>query len=236
MQKSYNFLIVEDELLIAETISDILKSAGHTNICMVDSVEDAIKEIENNKPDLILTDIALGKEKTGLDLGALIHSRYHIPFVYITSHSSPEILGRAKHTRPNAYIIKPFKNEDLLVAIEFALFNSDTDDGTDEADHLVVKEGRAIVKLPYPDIKWLEADGNYTTIIMGNGRRRVVRTAISEFETQLSKKIFIRIHKSYIVNYAYVSEVKTSLLMIDEQELPIGRTYQANVASYFNVK
>jgi two-component SAPR family response regulator len=121
-----DFLIVEDEFLIAETISEILTNIGCFKIRMVSTVEEAITEIELRKPQIVLTDINLGREKTGIDLGNLLHTKYHIPFIYITSHSSPEILGKAKHTRPNAYIIKPFKNEDLMVAIELALFNSTT--------------------------------------------------------------------------------------------------------------
>lgn len=237
MQASYDFLIVEDEFLIAEMISEILTNAGHKSIRMVDSVEDAVKEIESRRPDIILTDIALGKDKTGIDLGHLIHSNYRIPFIYVSSHSSPEILGKAKHTRPNAYIVKPFKAEDLLVAIEFALFNSDNAiKAREDEEELVVKEGRAIVKLAHSDIMFFEADGNYTTILMNNGRKRIVRTPISEFESQLNDKVFIRIHKSYIVNHIYVKEVTSSHLFISGQELPIGRTYQPSVFSRFNIR
>lgn len=232
-----SFLIVEDELLISETIADILRRSGHTNIRQVDSVEDAVKEIKAQKPDLILTDIALGKEKTGIDLGTLLHQTFNIPFIYITSHSSPEILGKAKHTRPNAYIIKPFKNEDLQVAIEFALFNSDVKSSdAEESEHLTVKDGRALLKLAYSDIKWLEADGNYTGIILSNGKKHLIRTTFSEIETLLNKKIFIRIHKSYIVNQKHVTEITLSSIRIGEQELPVGRTYQPGVGSFFNLK
>jgi DNA-binding LytR/AlgR family response regulator len=236
MPADYDFLIVEDELLISEMIADILTSAGHTRIRQVDSVEDAEKEIASKKPDIILTDIALGKAKTGLDLGELLHTKYHIPFIYISSHASPEILGRAKHTRPNAYIVKPFKTDDLLVAIELALFNSNASNTAKEDEELVVKEGRAIVKLAYSGILFFEADGNYTSIVMNNGKKRMVRTPISEFETQLIGKTFIRIHKSYIVNHTYVKEFTASTLNIHDNELPIGRTYQAEVVERLNTR
>ena len=180
---------------------------------------------------MVLTDINLGKEKSGIDLGELLHKKYHIPFIYITSHSSPDILGKAKHTRPNAYIVKPFKNEDLMVAIELAIFNSTKDiDSANDFSELIVKEGRAIVRLNSNDIKWMEADGNYTTINLVDAKRRVVRIPISELQQQLSSKQFVRIHKSFLVNVKHVTEVRANSLFIQEQEFPIGRAFQPSVS------
>lgn len=230
-----DFLIVEDELLIAETISDILINAGCNQIRIVSSVEEAIREIEQRKPQLVLTDINLGEEKTGIDLGKLLQSVYHIPFIYITSHSSPEILGKAKHTRPNAYIIKPFKNEDLLVAIELAIFNStEAPASKTESSELVIKEGRAMVRLDCNNITWLEADGNYTTVNLADSKRKVIRTSLSDLQEQLSPHQFIRIHKSYVVNKAQVSEIRANSVMITtHNELPVGRSYRQALDEIF---
>jgi len=235
MIEGAKFLIVEDEFLIAENTAEILERAGYKHIRTASTVDEAIAEIEREAPTMVLTDIALGQAKSGIDLGALLHEKYRIPFIYITSHSSPEILGQAKHTRPNAYIIKPFKNEDLLVAIELALFNTDTGGDTgNESEDLLVKEGRAMVRLPHESIMWMEADGNYTTIHVNNQKRRVVRTPISELQEQLPDRQFIRIHKSFLVNYNYVNQVRSGSLMINAaMELPIGRTYQDSVNQRF---
>jgi two-component system, LytTR family, response regulator LytT len=235
MEKASDILIVEDELVIAEAIAEILKNSGYTDIRITDSVEQAIKEIEASRPSLILTDINLGKEKTGIDLGHLLQFRYRIPFIYITSYSNPEIVGKAKHTLPNAYIIKPFKNEDLLVAIELALFNSSNKyENIGEGRELVLKEGRAMVSLSCRNIMWVEAIGNYTSINISNGKRRVMRTSMTEIESQLNCKPFMRIHESYLVNCAYITETKPNAILINGNELPIGKGYQTFVSSYFN--
>lgn len=234
MINNFNFLIVEDEFLIAETILEILEKAGYSKIRIVATVEEAINEIGINKPTMVLTDINLGKEKSGIDLGKLLHTTYHIPFIYITSHSSPEILGKAKHTRPNAYIVKPFKTEDLLVAIELALFNStEKTESNSDSPELIVKEGRTMVRLNCDDIKWLESDSNYTTINLNNGNRRVVRISLSELQQQLPTHQFLRIHKSHIVNKKYVTEINTNNIMLDTIELPVGRSYQQIVLDFF---
>lgn len=234
MEALNDILIVEDELLIAETIHDILSRAGYKNTRIAVSVEEAIAEIETRKPGLVLTDIELGQWKNGIDLGTLLHSTYNIPFIFITSHKSADIIGRAKHTHPNAYIVKPFKTDDLLIAIELALFNSNEKNETSKDEEaLIVKEGRALVKLPYSTIIWLEASGNYTVINLTSGKRRVIRDALSEFENQLKAESFIRIHKSYIVNKTAVTEIHAQKVLLNTLELPIGRTYQSEVQAYF---
>ncbi len=234
MISASRFLIVEDELLIAETISEYLKREGCGKIVIVDSVEEAIHEIEANRPDMILTDIALGKEKNGIDLGNLIHTKYHIPFLYITSHADKGMIDKAKHTRPNAYIVKPFKKEDLLVAIELGLYNvSHAPVASTETEELMIKEGRTLVRLYHTNILWMEADGNYTTIYLKDDKRRVVRTSLTEFQEQLPSPTFIRIHKSYLVNKKHISEVRAGSVLIHGTELSTGRTYHQNLVDSF---
>ncbi len=228
-----NFLIVEDELLIAETISEFLEKEGCKNITIVDSVDEAVSIIESNRVDFVLTDIALGKEKSGIDLGNLLHTRYNIPFIYITSHADKAMIDKAKHTRPTAYIVKPFKKEDLLIAIELGLYNSSNTPLQNEDEELVVKDGRALVKIYVSTILWLETEGNYTTIHFKDRERRVFRITLSEFEGQLPSKFFMRIHKSCIINKNHVIEVKSNSVVIDGNELSAGRTYQSNLAMIF---
>jgi two-component system response regulator LytT len=229
-----HFLIVEDELLIAETISQFLEKEGCENITIVDSVEDAISFIESDKVDFILTDIALGKEKSGIDLGNLLNTKYNIPFIYITSHADKAMIDKAKHTRPSAYIVKPFKKEDLLIAIELGLYNvTHTPLKELESEELIVKEGRVLVKLFQENILWLESDGNYTSIYLKDDKRRVIRQPLSELQEQLPSANFIRIHKSYLINKNHITEIKTNNVVINGQDIPVGRAYQLSIATLF---
>ena len=229
-----HFLIVEDELLIAETISEYLKYEGCNNITIVESVDEATFVLENHKIDFVLTDIALGQRKSGIELGQIIQTTYKIPFIYITSHTDKTMIERAKHTMPDAYIVKPFKKDDLIIAIDFALYNASNKPlKTNEKNELIVKEGRSLVRLFHENILWLEADGNYTTIHLKKDKRRVVRYSLSEVEVQLDSTNFIRIHKSFLVNKTHITEIKTNTIIIGDQELSIGRTYQQNIVDVF---
>jgi DNA-binding LytR/AlgR family response regulator len=226
VNKEHSILIVEDELLIADHISRILNAAGFTKNHIAINVEEAIEAIQTQKPNIVLTDIMLGTAKTGIDLGNLLHTHYKIPFVYITSHSSSDMLSKAKHTHPNAYLVKPFKKEDLIVAIELAIFSSELNTKSNEDTNLIIKDGHAMAQIPYADILWMEAEGNYTLLFTSNHKKRLVRTVITELHQQLPAQDFIRIHRSYVVNKNHVTEYKSSMVHIKDSKLPVGRTYK----------
>ena len=102
-----------------------------------------------------------------------------------------------------------------------------------ESPELIVKEGRAIVRLDCNEITWLESGGNYTTINLYDAKRRVVRIPISELQQQLSAKQFVRIHKSYLINKKYITEIRTNSVLIQDQELPVGRAFQSSMSLLF---
>jgi two-component system, LytTR family, response regulator LytT len=233
--KAHSYLIVEDEFLIAENIAEILAKAGCSDVRTASTGEEAIDEIENRRPDIVLTDINLGEGKSGIDLGDLLHKKYTIPFIYITSYSDPETVRNAKVTVPNAYLIKPFKNEDLLVAIELALFNSSAKKNeTFSSDELLIKDGRVIVRFSCNAITWFETDGNYVTIYLADGNRKLIRITLTELKRQLPEKQFLQIHKSYLINRKFVSEVRANSVKIQNTELPVGRAFQSAVENFFS--
>lgn len=230
MISSAVFLIVESEILVAETISDFLKKEGCENVLIAQSFKEAIMYIESNKIDFVLTAIAIGNP-TGIDLGHLLNSKYCIPFIYITSHTEKAVIEKAKPTRPNAYIVKPFKKEDLLIAIELGLYNTILDQNKNGI--VMVKEGRIMVKLYHDHILWLKSEGNYTTIFLKEDNRRVIRSGLLQMQELLPSSCFIRIHKSLLVNKNHIEEIKTNSIIINQTELSVGRTYQQNLVDIF---
>lgn len=230
-----NILIVEDEMLIAESILEILENQGYSGTRIAGSVDEAIREIGKERPSLVLTDINLGEERTGIDLGHELQRIYRLPFIYVTSYSSPEIQGKARHTRPSAYILKPFRAEDLLSAIELAIFNSSNRHlaGDDDAG-LLIRAGNAMAHMPLKNITWLESIGAHTTVHASNGRRRLIPEPLSKIEKEFLNRYFVRIHDAYLVNREYISEAGPASLIVAGQELPIGATYQRIARAFFH--
>ncbi len=115
-------MVVEDESIIAEDIKLSLQGMGYEVAGVIYSGEDAVKEAEELKPDLVLMDIVLRDKMNGIDAADNIRTRLNIPIIYLTAYADEKTIERAKITEPFGYIIKPFDDKELHSAIETALY------------------------------------------------------------------------------------------------------------------
>ncbi len=118
---STNVLIVEDEFIVANDLQLILNQAGYMVIGIAVSAEEACEYIAKNKPDLVLLDIHLEGKQSGIDLAKNLKAQ-NIPFVYLSANSNQTILEEAKKTEPYGFLVKPFREKDLLITLEIASY------------------------------------------------------------------------------------------------------------------
>jgi two-component system response regulator HydG len=114
-------LIVEDQFIEANNLQRILESAGYKVCSIARSVPIALKIIEKESPDLVLVDIYLQGNLTGIDLAIILAER-GIAFVYISANSNKLILDAAKSTKPYGFLVKPFREKDVLVMLDVAWY------------------------------------------------------------------------------------------------------------------
>lgn len=114
-------LVVEDEAIVAEDIGRSLLNLGYAVASKVSSGKEAIKKAEETNPDLVLMDIVLKGNMDGIETAKQIKT-LDIPVVYLTAFSDEKTLERAKITEPFGYIVKPFRERELHIIIEMALF------------------------------------------------------------------------------------------------------------------
>ncbi|MEG5136148.1 MULTISPECIES: hybrid sensor histidine kinase/response regulator [unclassified Microcoleus] len=114
-------LVVEDEVIVAEDIAGRLKKLGYTVTATVASGEEALEKVAEERPDLVLMDIVLKGDMDGITTAEKIRTKVDVPTVFLTAYADEKTLQRAKLTNPFGYIIKPFQQHDLRVAIEIAL-------------------------------------------------------------------------------------------------------------------
>jgi DNA-binding NtrC family response regulator len=114
-------LIVEDQFVEADYLRLLLEQAGYTIIGIARSVPQAQEMIVEQKPDFVLVDILLKGKQTGIDLAKQLATD-NIPFVYLSANSDETILNAAKETQPYGFLVKPFREKDLLVALEIAKY------------------------------------------------------------------------------------------------------------------
>ena len=120
---SKKILIVEDEVLIAFDLKEILEEENHQAIINIPNIRTALDLIDSEKPDLVLIDINLKDNDDGVEIGKFLLKKDNIPYIYITSHTDKSTLDRVKETRPHGFIVKPFKPIDVKTTIEIVLNN-----------------------------------------------------------------------------------------------------------------
>jgi DNA-binding NtrC family response regulator len=121
---SKSILIVEDELVVANDIRLTLDRAGYVVIGIARSYHSAMDMISLTPPSLVLLDIFLKGDLTGIDLAVQLNKK-DIPFVYLSANCNAGVLEMAKVTQPSGFIVKPFREKDLLVTLDIARYRHD---------------------------------------------------------------------------------------------------------------
>ncbi|MBL0882318.1 MAG: response regulator [Chitinophagaceae bacterium] len=224
-------LIVEDESLVAMDMERMLMGLGYDIIPNVNSYHDAIEVLNTNKPDLVLLDINLNDTKTGIDLSKQLQQQYHLPFIYITSHSDKATMDEALVTKPHGYLLKPFDADDLYAAIEVAMSNfsgqpiHNEDDALLCKDALFIKTDKNFVRVEINDICWIESEHNYLYIISQKGKH-IIRSNFKDFQQNVPASKFIQVHKSYMINLNKVDAFSHTDITINGKEIPLSRMYK----------
>lgn len=115
-------LVVEDESIVARDIRNMLLGLGYEVSAIVSTAQDAIIKSQSIKPDLVLVDVMLQGETSGVEAADQIYSRFNIPVVYLTAFADETTLQRAKKTEPFGYLLKPFEERELQTTIEIAIY------------------------------------------------------------------------------------------------------------------
>ena len=114
-----NILIVEDEFIVANDLSLILKKADYQVCGIAASVNEAKMLVEKYSPSWVLLDIFLQDGSKGMELADYLTSK-KIGFLYISANTNQKILEAAKTTQPYGFLVKPFREKDLLIMLEIA--------------------------------------------------------------------------------------------------------------------
>lgn len=234
MGTQIKILVVEDEMIIGAKISMQLTSLGYEVTGILPRGEEAILHVKENKPDIVLLDINLKGKLDGIETAVQLQQHGPIPIIYLTANSDEATFNKAKSTKPAAFIAKPFKQLDLQRAIELTVSRMaentadlHTENKTEEdqpfilSDRIFVRYKEKMIKIMLGDILYMEADRNYSRIFT-NDREYLLSITLKTIEEKMSLQLFMRIHRSYLINIIHVDEVAESYVMIAKKSIPLG--------------
>jgi len=121
-------LIVEDEALIALQLEEQLERFGYKVISQVTFGEEVLEEVKKSLPDLIMMDINLKGEMTGIEAAHQVRSFSNIPIIFLTAYGDKKMLEEAKQTSPHGFLTKPFRSQELNAAVELGLIRHQTEE------------------------------------------------------------------------------------------------------------
>lgn len=233
-------IVVEDEILIADNICDALEDLGYEVLEPAISYSEAVQRIEDEQPDIAILDIQLSGSKSGIDLAKKINESYHFPFIFLTSNADVATVTEAKKVMPPAYLIKPFTREELFTSIEIALFNFSQQKGQAIEKEIIIKEAVFVkdkgvfFKLLFEDILYIKAAHVYVEVVLTNDKKHVLRASLNDFIKKLNNK-FVRVHRGYIVNLDFISQIDTTSITINKESIPLGKMYRDNLFKRINI-
>tara|TARA_Y100000589_G_scaffold321098_1_gene351902 strand:+ start:122556 stop:123305 length:750 start_codon:yes stop_codon:yes gene_type:complete len=245
-----NIQVVEDEAIVSKDIQQSLKKLGYNVVGSAATGEKAIEIARELKPDLVLMDIMLKGEMSGIDAADIIKEELNIPIIFLTAYADENTLAKAKVTEPFGYIIKPFKEIDLKTSIEMALYkHAKQTEILKERDYLYslvenkennneifVKSNSRLVKINTKDILFIEALKDYVVINLSD-TRYTVHSTMKDMLDKLPQKEFIRVHRSFIVRLDKIIAIETPNIVVEGNKkiIPIGGSYKEELYNRINL-
>jgi DNA-binding LytR/AlgR family response regulator len=224
-----NVLIVEDEFIIAENLSATLAECGYCVVGIADNVDSVLKILSANQIDMILLDINLNQAVDGVEIAHIVNSRFGIPFIFVTAFVDPATIERVKHTYPFGYIVKPYSDIDIRIAIDIALSRAANlsagkaiNAGVKKENTVFIKSDKGLKKFEINDILWMEAYDYYSFIHTRN-EKILATITLKEVEQKLNNDIFVRIHRKYTININHIERIVGNQVEIGGNLIPIGR-------------
>ncbi|MDX9924848.1 MAG: response regulator [Ignavibacteriaceae bacterium] len=215
-------LIIEDELPVRMGIKDLLEIKNY-KVFDTGSGKEGLKIAEEELPDLIICDIKM-PEMDGYSVLKKISENENlatIPFIFLTAKTEMTDLRYGMNLGADDYIVKPFLAKDLYKAIEVRInkneknneaidtkHNSEKQQTKKLQEHLFITEGNKPQIIKIQDIECITAFNEYTNVYVCNSKKFVIRKSLREWESVLPNTMFIRIHRSTIINYEHVDRIE----------------------------
>lgn len=240
-------LIVEGDAIHALELKTELMRMGHDVLGVVHDVTTALKVIFTHNPDLILMDVYMNGQPSGLQLGQRLIN-HNIPIIFITAHTNENIYQSAKKINTAAYLVKPFDYLTLRSAIDNTIRRSEIPHNAINGystsrsseiesmakESIFVKHNNNLRRIAFNEINFIQSEGNYS-IIHTTERKYAVKISLRRIQLELPDSQFAQIHQRYVVPIQKISniELSTAKVFLGEDILPLGRTYKSDLLDRF---
>ena len=214
----HSIYILEDEIITQELLKQTAEKFDFQVFGMATNAEVALQEINELDPDIVILDIKVEGPKTGIWLG----DQLEIPIIYLTAFSDTQTIKNAISTKPASYLVKPFKANDLFIALELAV------EKISSVSQVIIKERDKNIIVQGDDILFAKKEDQYLSLHLKE-TQKLMRSSISSFLNKINSDSFIQVHRSYIVNLDYVSGYNSKEVIVGNHSIPVSKTFAKQV-------
>ena len=214
-------IVIDDEELARELIKTYIKKVDFLEcVAIFESPLEALSLLKSSKIDLLFLDIQMPDIK-GTDFAELI-SKTDTRIIFTTAYSEYALKGFELNALD--YLVKPIAFKRFLSAVEKLPKQETTDE-----NFIIIKSGYDLHKVLYQDIRYIESDSEYVNYYLENGKKIMANQSLTKLEKALPSSLFMRVHRSYIINKQKVTGLKGRDLTLINAEIPVSDTYFDNV-------
>jgi DNA-binding LytR/AlgR family response regulator len=187
------------------------------------SPTEALQYIHKFPVDLLFLDIQM-PSLSGIDFYKQVNQETMV--IFTTAHNSYAVEGF--NLSAIDYLLKPFTFERYMQAVnkaqEYYLFTHQTDKA--EQKYIFIRADYKLIKIPVADILFIEGLDDYLKIHLLHDKTIVARMTMKSMVEKLPGKEFVRVHRSYIIPFSRIDNVRNKIIMVAGEEIPIGSSYE----------
>lgn len=213
-------LIIEDDAIIRDNLLSLFRLEGYSVKC-AENGKEGVDKAFIYMPDLIICDVMM-PDISGFEVLEVLSRENvfkRIPFLFLTALTENSNFVKGMNLGADDYIFKPFDTEKLLLVVKnrinkFEFIKSINEYAesknlpSESLEKALVKIGNKSFPLDFNSILYVMADRQYSNIYTSNKKKYVIKKSLKEWESLLPENIFIRIHRSFIINIDHVKKIE----------------------------
>lgn len=223
-------IIIDDDPISLKSLELIIKKINNPNlelIGMFETAESGSSFINKNEVDLVFLDVNL-PGTTGFEM---IKNLQKVPHIILISGSQAHAMAAFDYDVVD-YLLKPFDLNRTTKAIEKVVkIHKSESFGTGEGGEFYIKINSKILKINLMDLTHVEALADYVNLYFADGTRNTVHSTMKSMESRLPENVFVRVHRSFIVNVKKIESFEDNYLKVASTMVPVSRTYKPIVIS-----
>lgn len=232
-----NCIIIDDDATARLIISKLCANTNQLSVLEeFDSAIDAIKYLNTNKIDVIFLDIHM-PTFSGFDF---INTIKNPPKIILTTSDKNFALEAFEYECVLDYLVKPITKERFEKSLQkitsFSVSKTITKSNipNQQSNFIYVSVDRRLVKINISDIYFVEAKGDYISI-KTDKKNYIVHSTLKKIEDKLPSTLFLRVHRSFIINITEIIDIEDNSILIQKSVIPISRSNKSELMKRLNL-